>query len=40
MFAVVAAVIITGSFAERVRLGPVLLFSAIWVTFVYAHVAH
>ncbi len=40
MFAVISAAIITGSFAERVRLGPVLLFSAIWVTFVYAPVAH
>ena len=40
MFAVVAAAIITGSFAERVKLGPVLLFSSIWVTLVYAPVAH
>lgn len=40
MFAVITAAIITGAFAERVRLGPVLLFSTLWVTFVYAPVAH
>lgn len=40
MFAVVTAAIITGAFAERVRLGPVLVFTAMWITFVYAPVAH
>lgn len=40
MFAVVTAAIITGAFAERVRLGPILIFSALWITFVYAPVAH
>jgi ammonium transporter, Amt family len=40
MFAVVTAAIITGAFAERVRLGPILAFSALWITFVYAPVAH
>ena len=40
MFAVITAAIITGSFAERVRLGPILFFSAIWVLLVYAPVAH
>lgn len=40
MFAVVTAAIITGSFAERVRLSPILLFSAIWTVLVYAPVAH
>lgn len=40
MFAVVTAAIITGAFAERVRLGPVLLFSTLWITVVYAPVAH
>ncbi len=40
MFAVITAAIITGSFAERVRLGPILLFSTFWITLVYAPVAH
>lgn len=40
MFAVVTAAIITGAFAERVRLGPILIFSTIWITVVYAPVAH
>ncbi|MBM3618102.1 MAG: ammonium transporter, partial [Alphaproteobacteria bacterium] len=40
MFAVVTAAIITGAFAERVRLGPVLAFTIIWITVVYAPVAH
>lgn len=40
MFAVITAAIITGAFAERVKLGPVLLFSTIWIIFVYAPVAH
>lgn len=40
MFAVITAAIITGAFAERVRLIPVLLFSTIWTTIVYAPVAH
>ena len=40
MFAAITAAIITGAFAERVRLGPILAFATIWVTFVYAPVAH
>ena len=40
MFAVITAAIITGAFAERVRLGPVLFFSSVWITLVYAPVAH
>ena len=40
LFAVITAAIITGAFAERVRLGSILLFSAIWVVVVYAPVAH
>lgn len=40
MFAVVTAAIITGAFAERVRLGPILVFSTLWITVVYAPVAH
>lgn len=40
LFAVITAAIITGSFAERVKLGPILLFSTIWVIFVYSPIAH
>jgi len=40
MFAVITAAIITGSFAERVKLLPVILFSVIWVIFVYSPIAH
>lgn len=40
LFAAITVAIITGSFAERVRLGPILLFSTIWVIVVYAPVAH
>jgi Amt family ammonium transporter len=40
MFAIVTAAIITGAFAERVRLGPILIFSTLWITVVYAPVAH
>jgi len=40
MFAVITTAIITGSFAERVRLGPILLFSIIWILFVYCPIAH
>jgi len=40
MFAVITAAIITGAFAERVRLGAVLLFSMIWIIIVYAPIAH
>jgi Amt family ammonium transporter len=40
MFAVITAAIITGAFAERVRLGPILAFSVLWITLVYAPVAH
>jgi ammonium transporter, Amt family len=40
LFAVITTAIITGSFAERVKLGPILVFSTIWVIIVYAPVAH
>lgn len=40
LFAVITTAIITGSFAERVRLFPVLIFSVIWVLLVYAPIAH
>lgn len=40
MFAVITVAIITGSFAERTRLGPILIFGALWVLLVYAPIAH
>ncbi|OJV14140.1 MAG: ammonia channel protein [Alphaproteobacteria bacterium 33-17] len=40
MFAVITSAIITGSFAERVRMIPVMIFAALWIIFVYAPVAH
>jgi Amt family ammonium transporter len=40
MFAVITTAIITGSFAERVRLFPVLIFSVMWVVLVYSPIAH
>jgi len=40
MFAVITTAIITGSFAERVKLGPILLFSVVWIIFVYSPIAH
>ncbi|MBN8827248.1 MAG: ammonium transporter [Sphingobacteriia bacterium] len=40
MFAVITSVIITGSFAERVRLIPIIIFAGIWTVLVYAPIAH
>lgn len=40
MFAVVTTVIIAGAFAERMKFTAFLLFTALWVTFVYAPLAH
>ena len=39
-FAAIAAALITGSLVERVRFPAILLFSALWLTVVYAPVAH
>ena len=39
-FAAIAAALITGSLVERVRFAAVLLFSALWLTIVYAPIAH
>jgi Amt family ammonium transporter len=39
-FAAITPALIIGAFAERVRFSAVLLFSALWVTFVYFPVAH
>ncbi|WP_114227604.1 MULTISPECIES: ammonium transporter [Sphingomonas] len=39
-FAAITAALITGSLVERVRFPAILLFSALWLTVVYAPVAH
>jgi len=39
-FAAITPALIIGAFAERVKFSAVLLFSALWVTFVYFPVAH
>ena len=40
MFAVITCAIITGSFAERVKLLPVIIFASLWTILVYAPIAH
>ncbi len=40
MFAVITPALITGAFAERMRFGTFLVFVTIWVTIVYAPIAH
>ncbi len=40
MFAVITPALITGSFAERIKFSSFLLFSILWVTFVYNPLAH
>ncbi len=39
-FAVIAPALIVGAYIERMRFGPVLLFSGLWVIVVYAPVCH
>ena len=39
-FAVITPALIVGAYAERIRFGAVLLFSALWLLLVYAPVAH
>ncbi len=39
-FAVITPALIIGAYAERIRFGAVLMFSALWLIFVYAPVAH
>jgi len=39
-FAVITPALIVGAFVERVKFLPVLIFTALWVLFVYAPVAH
>jgi Amt family ammonium transporter len=40
MFAIITPALITGAFAERMKFSALLLFSVLWVTFVYAPVCH
>ncbi len=40
MFAIITPALITGAFAERAKFSTFLLFVALWVTLVYAPVAH
>ncbi len=40
MFAVITVAILTSAIAERVRLSSFIVFSALWLTFVYAPFAH
>lgn len=39
-FAIITVALISGAVAERVRFGPWLLFAGLWVTIVYAPIAH
>ena len=40
MFAAITPALITGAFAERMRFGPLLLFTGLWSLLVYAPLAH
>jgi Amt family ammonium transporter len=40
MFAVITPALIAGTFAERVKFGPFLIFSLVWAVFVYNPVCH
>jgi Amt family ammonium transporter len=40
MFAIITVALITGAVVERIKFSALLLFSALWVTFVYAPVCH
>ncbi|MEK6680404.1 MAG: ammonium transporter [Nitrospirota bacterium] len=40
MFAIITPTLITGAFAERMKFSAFLLFTILWVTFVYAPLAH
>jgi len=40
MFAAITPALITGAFAERMRFTALLLFSALWVIFIYCPIAH
>ena len=40
MFAIITVALITGAVVERIKFSALLLFSALWVTFVYAPLCH
>ena len=40
MFAVITPALITGAFAERMKFSALILFSALWLTFVYSPLCH
>ncbi|HEY82176.1 MAG TPA: ammonium transporter [Dehalococcoidia bacterium] len=40
MFAIITVALITGAVVERIKFSALLVFSALWLTFVYAPVAH
>ena len=40
MFAIITPALITGAFAERAKFSTFLVFTVLWMTFVYAPVAH
>ena len=40
MFAIITPALITGAFAERFKFSTYLIFTVIWITIVYAPVAH
>ncbi|MEQ1885784.1 MAG: ammonium transporter [Bryobacteraceae bacterium] len=40
MFAIITPALIAGAFAERVRFGPMVMFSSIWLFLVYFPIAH
>jgi Amt family ammonium transporter len=40
MFAIITVALITGAVVERIKFSALLIFSALWLTFVYAPVAH
>ena len=40
MFAIITPALVTGAFAERMKFGSYILFIVLWVTIVYAPVAH
>ena len=39
-FAIITVALIIGGFAERIKFGAVVIFSVLWVIFVYAPIAH
>ncbi|MFH1662910.1 MAG: ammonium transporter [Chloroflexota bacterium] len=40
MFAIITVALITGAVVERIKFSSLLVFSALWLTFIYAPVAH